>query len=109
MPGGRRRAPAAIPDELLHEPLPPESREVHVAEMRRLLALGMTRARTRLVLAYAARSDRGDEQPPSPFAEEARAAIGGAWEDREEELFGPAQSLHATLRMLRGGRPGAVA
>jgi DNA helicase II / ATP-dependent DNA helicase PcrA len=101
MPGARRRAPAAIPDELLHEPLPPDSREVHVAEMRRLLALGMTRARTRLVLAYAAKSDRGDEQPPSPFAEEARTALGAAWEEREEELFGPAESLHATFRMLR--------
>jgi DNA helicase II / ATP-dependent DNA helicase PcrA len=74
---------------------------VHVAEMRRLLALAMTRARTRLVLAYAAGSDRGDEQPPSPFAEEARAALGAEWEEREEELFGPAESLHATFRMLR--------
>jgi DNA helicase-2/ATP-dependent DNA helicase PcrA len=101
MPGARRRAPAAIPDALLHEPLPPDSRDVHVAEMRRLLALAMTRARTRLVIAYAARSDRGDEQPPSPFAEEARAALGAAWEEREEELFGPAESLHATFRMLR--------
>ncbi|HEV7460825.1 MAG TPA: ATP-dependent DNA helicase, partial [Solirubrobacteraceae bacterium] len=101
MPGARRSASASIPDELLHEPLPPDSREAHVAEMRRLLALAMTRARTRLVLSYAARSDRGDEQPPSPFAEEARAALGAAWDAREEELFGPAESLHATFRMLR--------
>ena len=101
MPGARRRAPASIPDELLHEPLPPDSRDAHVAEMRRLLALAMTRARTRLVLSYAARSDRGDEQPPSPFAEAARAALGAEWQGREEELFGPAESLHATFRMLR--------
>ncbi|MDX6672879.1 MAG: ATP-dependent helicase UvrD/PcrA [Solirubrobacteraceae bacterium] len=101
MPGARRRAPASIPDALLHESLPPDSREAHVAEMRRLLALAMTRARTRLVLSYAARSDRGDEQPPSPFAETARAALGADWEEREEELFGPAESLHATFRMLR--------
>ena len=57
--------------------------------MRRLLHVAMTRARRRLVLAYPARTDRGAAQPPSPFAEEARAAVGGEWEEREEELFGP--------------------
>jgi DNA helicase-2/ATP-dependent DNA helicase PcrA len=101
MPGARRRALEPIPDVLLHETVPPDSRDVHVAEMRRLLAQAMTRARRRLVLAYAASSDRGAEQPPSPFVEEARAALGAAWEDREEELFGPAETLHATFRMLR--------
>src|SRR5204863_159582 len=101
MPGARRRALEPIPDALLHEAVPPDSRDVHVAEMRRLLALAMTRARRRLVLAYAANSDRGAEQPPSPFVEEARAAVGATWEDREEELFGPAETLHATFRLLR--------
>jgi DNA helicase II / ATP-dependent DNA helicase PcrA len=42
----------------------------------------MTRAREGLVLAFAARSDGGALQPPSPFAEEARAALGAQWEDR---------------------------
>ncbi len=37
----------------------------------------------------------------SPFVEEARAAVGGEWETREEELFGPAESLHSTYRILR--------
>ena len=36
----------------------------------------MTRARRRLVLAYPAATERGARQPPSPFAEEARAALG---------------------------------
>src|SRR5205814_1918183 len=45
--------------------------------------------------------DRGAVQPPSPFAEEARAAVGGEWEPREEELFGPAETLQSTFRLLR--------
>jgi len=95
MPGARRRAMEPIPDELLREALPPDSRSTHVAEMRRTLHVAMTRARASLTLAYA------DPGPPSPFAEEARAAVDGRWEDREEELFGPAETLHSTFRMMR--------
>jgi superfamily I DNA/RNA helicase/RecB family exonuclease len=102
MPGARRRAFEPIPDALLHEELPPDSRDAHVAEMRRLLHVAMTRARRALVLAYPERSEAGAVQQPSPFAEEARAALGGMWEQREEELFGPAETLHATARALRG-------
>ena len=77
MPGARRVALEPIPDALLHEELPADTRDAHVAEMRRLLHLGMTRAREGLVLAYVARTERGALQPPSPFAEDARAAVGG--------------------------------
>jgi len=73
----------------------------HDATMRRLLHVAMTRAREGLVLAYASASDRGARQPPSPFAEDARAALGAAWEDRDEELFGPDEALHATFQTLR--------
>jgi DNA helicase-2/ATP-dependent DNA helicase PcrA len=69
--------------------------------MRRLLHVAMTRARARLVLAYPERTEGGGAQPPSPFAEEARAAVGGEWEVREEELFGPAETLQSTFRLLR--------
>jgi DNA helicase-2/ATP-dependent DNA helicase PcrA len=69
--------------------------------MRRLLHVAMTRARHGLVLSHAAASDRGAAQPPSPFAEEARTALGEAWTEREEELFGPAETLHAAFRALR--------
>jgi len=102
MPGARRRTFEPIPDALLHEELPAESRAAHVAEMRRLLHVAMTRARARLVLAYPERSEAGAIMQPSPFVEEARAAVGGTWEQREEELFGPAESLHAAARALRG-------
>ena len=101
MPGARRVALEPIPDALLHEELPADTREVHVAEMRRLLHLAMTRAREGLVLSYSARTERGAVQPPSPFAEEALVAVGGAWEDRDEELFGPEEALHAAFTELR--------
>jgi DNA helicase-2/ATP-dependent DNA helicase PcrA len=101
MPGARRVALEPIPDALLHEELPPDTRGAHVEEMRRLLYLGITRAREGLVLAYVARTERGALQPPSPFAEEARAAAGVTWEDREEELFGPDEALHAAFTELR--------
>ena len=81
--------------------MPRPTRAAHAAEMRRLAHVAMSRARTRLVLAYPERTDRGAAQQPSPFAEEARAAVGGEWEPREEELFGPAETLQSTFRLLR--------
>jgi DNA helicase-2/ATP-dependent DNA helicase PcrA len=101
MPGPRRRTLEPIPDALIKEVVPEDSKAVHVAEMRRLMHVAMTRARRRLTLAYPERTERGATQPPSPFAEEARAAVGAEWERREEELFGPAETLQSTFRILR--------
>jgi superfamily I DNA/RNA helicase/RecB family exonuclease len=57
-------------------------------------------ARAGLVLA---RVDRGEEREntPSAFYESALAAAEAEEERHEEELFGPAEGLHATYRMLR--------
>ncbi|HZO09414.1 MAG TPA: ATP-dependent DNA helicase, partial [Myxococcota bacterium] len=101
MPGPRQRTLEPIPDALLKETLPPDTKAAHTDAMRRLLHVAMTRARTRLVLAYPQRTDRGAMQHPSPFAEEARLACGGEWEQRDEELFGPAETLQSTFRLLR--------
>jgi len=101
MPGPRQRTLEPIPDALIKEALPPDSKAAHVGAMRRLLHVAMTRARSRLVIAYPAVTERGSTQPPSPFAEEARAAVGGEWATREEELFGPAETLQSTFRLLR--------
>jgi DNA helicase-2/ATP-dependent DNA helicase PcrA len=101
MPGARRRLAEPIPAALLHEELAPDTRTEHVADMRRLLHVAMTRARDGLVLAYAARSQAGALQHPSPFLEEVRAAVDGPWEERAEELFGPDETLHATFTTLR--------
>jgi DNA helicase-2/ATP-dependent DNA helicase PcrA len=58
----------------------------------------MTRARKGLVLAW---PEGGDRSRPSPFYEEARAALRAGEELQDEELFGPAEGLHSTFRMLR--------
>jgi len=101
MPGAHTRTLEPIAPALMKEELPQDDHAAHVAEMRRLLHVAMTRARRRLVLVHPQASDRGAAQPPSPFAEEARLALGAAWEERAEELFGPDESLHSTYRILR--------
>jgi DNA helicase-2/ATP-dependent DNA helicase PcrA len=68
---------------------------------RRLLYTAMTRSRQSVVLAFAARSARGSERLPSPAVEEARLALAGEWESRDEELFGPAEALHSIFRERR--------
>jgi DNA helicase-2/ATP-dependent DNA helicase PcrA len=109
MPGAPSEVAPAVPDELRAEPGSGSGAGSgawsvaggHAAGMRRLLHVAITRARRGVVLAYAASSAHGAGQSPSPFAEEARAAAGADWEDREEELFGPAEALHSTFRGLR--------
>ena len=93
--------PEPIPEALLREPMPPDTPAGRDQSLRQLLYVAMTRARTRLVLAHPGASDRGAALTPSPVAEQARLALGGEWEGREEELFGPAETLHSTYRMLR--------
>ena len=99
MPGTvRRGAGDGIPPELVKEELPGDGRNAHEDEMRRLLHVAMTRARKGLVLAW---DEGGERSRPSPFYEEARAALRAGEELHEEELFGPAEGLHSTFRMLR--------
>ena len=101
MPGARSALVEPVPDALLDGELPADGRDAHVAHMRRLLRAAMTRSRRSLVLAYAAAGSDGARQNPSPMAEEARLAVGGTWEDRAEELFGPDEELHAMYTTLR--------
>jgi DNA helicase-2/ATP-dependent DNA helicase PcrA len=57
-------------------------------------------ARTGLVLSRLERGEEGEARP-SHFYEEALAATGAEEEEHGEELFGPAEGLHATYRTLR--------
>jgi len=57
-------------------------------------------ARSGLVLARIERGE-GGEARPSEFYASALAARAGTEESHAEELFGPAEGLHATYRMLR--------
>ncbi len=58
-------------------------------------------ARSGLVLSRIERGDEGEAARPSRFYEEALAGAGAAEEEHAEELFGPAEGLHATYRALR--------
>ena len=69
--------------------------------MREVLYQAVTRARRRVVLAYPCANDRSAALAPAPVVETMRRAVAGAWEDREEEMFGPAETLHSTYRLLR--------
>jgi DNA helicase-2/ATP-dependent DNA helicase PcrA len=69
--------------------------------VRQSLYVAVTRARRRVVLTYPSVSERGSAVLPAPPVEAMRAAVGGAWEEREEEMFGPAETLHSTYRLLR--------
>lgn len=58
-------------------------------------------ARDGLVLSRCERGPDGEPARPSRYFEEALAAAGAEEEAHEEELFGPAEGLHATYRALR--------
>ncbi|HYB26565.1 MAG TPA: ATP-dependent DNA helicase [Solirubrobacteraceae bacterium] len=69
--------------------------------VRQALYTAVTRTRRRVVLAFSCVNDRGSALAPAPALEAMRTAVSGAWEDREEEMFGPAETLHSTYRLLR--------
>jgi len=58
-------------------------------------------ARSGLVLSRLERTSEGDAAGPSRYYEQALETAGGEEEAHEEELFGPAEGLHATYRALR--------
>jgi DNA helicase II / ATP-dependent DNA helicase PcrA len=103
MPGPYRPEADGVPAELLKRAdAEADGREEHDARMRHLLQLAITRARKGLVLAWAEGAGQQGAHPrPSPFYEEARAAVGAEEELFEEELFGPAEGLHSTFRIMR--------
>jgi len=70
------------------------------AARARLAYLSMTRARQGLVMSWPEQS-AGGQVAPSPFYEAARDSLEADEESHEEELFGPAEGLHSTYRMLR--------
>ena len=96
--GGRTAPGEAIAADLAREDVEPPSADERA---RRLLYVAMTRTRSTLVLAYAASSQRRAERSPSPLVEQARAALQGEWESRDEELFGPAEALHSIFAERR--------
>jgi DNA helicase-2/ATP-dependent DNA helicase PcrA len=93
--------PEHVPDVLLQEALPPDTEDTHRAMLRQALYVALSRARARVVMSYPCANDRGARLVPSRPLEEMRDMLDAAWDDREEELFGPAETLHSTYRLLR--------
>ncbi len=93
--------PEPIPDALLREELPPDSEAGQQLALGQALYVGFSRARERLVLSFPSADDRGAALRPSPFLDAAAAELGAVWAEKEEELFGPAEALHSTYRLMR--------
>ena len=99
--GIRAPTPEPIPEALLTEPLPAADDARSAAGLGAELYVAASRACGRLVLAYARADDRGAELAPMPSLERARQALDAIWVDKQEELFGPAEALASTYRLLR--------
>jgi DNA helicase II / ATP-dependent DNA helicase PcrA len=99
--GMTARLPEPIPAALLDEPLPPDDAATARRMLRQALYVAAGRARQRLVFAVPRADDRGEPLAPLPAMEPVAATVGDLWQDREEELFGPAEALHSTYRLLR--------
>ena len=93
--------PEPIADALLREELPADDDANRRAALGQSLYVACSRARRRLVLSYPRADDRGTERGPAPLLESARGVLAGVWKEKEEELFGPAEALHSTYRLLR--------
>jgi DNA helicase-2/ATP-dependent DNA helicase PcrA len=89
-----------IPPKLLSERPAAEVENAATARRARLAYLAMTRARRALVLSWPQTTGEGSVEA-SAFYETARAALGGEEEVHDEELFGPAEGLHSTYRLMR--------
>ena len=87
-----------VPEPALAERDPDQ---VQAPVLRQTMYVAVTRTRRRVVLTYPAVGERGSALGPALAVEAMRTAVSGAWEDREEEMFGPAETLHSTYRLLR--------
>ncbi len=87
-------APEPIPDALLHDVLPPDGPRQREQALRQMLYVALSRASERVVLCFAG-------EAACSLVEDARVALSEEWEEKEEELFGPAETLHSTYRLLR--------
>jgi DNA helicase-2/ATP-dependent DNA helicase PcrA len=94
------QAPERIPAALLADGLAPE-RDERLPSLATGLYVAISRARARAVLSYPSVNDRGAALLPAPALEQARGELQAEWEDKQEELFGPAETLHSTYRLLR--------
>ena len=88
-----------VDDELVPEPRPPAAALTADALRARRAYVALSRVRGSLVLSFPEQNRAGAGRP-SPIYEAVRE-LGAAEETHEEELFGPAEGLHSTYRMIR--------
>ena len=103
MPGPYRPEADGVPAELLKDA---RARRATAARRTRrrcaqLLHLAMTRARKGLVLAWAEAGRRARTRGRRPSTRRRWRPSGVEEEVFEEELFGPAEGLHSTFRIMR--------
>lgn len=89
-----------VPSELATGSLPEADDDLASVRQKRLAYLAITRATRSVVLSWPQEADR-EETSPAPFYEAAREALEASEEVQAEEVFGPAEGLHATYRMIR--------
>jgi DNA helicase II / ATP-dependent DNA helicase PcrA len=89
-----------VPEDLAAGPLPEPGPGLIESRQRRLAYLAVSRAARAAVLSYPEEAGR-EAAAPARFYEEARDALGATEEVHEEEVFGPAEGLHSTYRMIR--------
>ena len=89
-----------VPPELVGDDLPAAGDELVAERRARLAYVAMTRARRALVLSWP-ETVNDTPAPPSAAYEAVRDTLGGIEEMHSEELFGPAEGLHSTYRMVR--------
>ncbi len=85
-----------IPDELLNEPLAPDDEATRAKLLHERLENGVRRGRADAVMSYVVAKGG-----PHELVNGARALAGAEWEPVEEELFGPAETLPSSYRLLR--------
>jgi DNA helicase-2/ATP-dependent DNA helicase PcrA len=89
-----------IPDELLDSEFPKPGPDLSARGRAQLAYLAATRARGALVLSWPEATTEGPARPAGEY-EAVREVLGIEEEIHDEELFGPAEGLHATYRMVR--------
>jgi len=88
-----------VPEELVEGERPEPGSELAAAHRAQLAYIAATRARTSLVMSWP--EPPGGAGGPGPEYEAVARALDLTEERHAEELFGPAEGLHSTYRMLR--------
>ena len=89
-----------VPEGLATGTLPEADDDLIARRQARLAYLTVSRATRAVVLSWPEEADR-EAVSPAPFYEAARDALSASEEVQAEEVFGPAEGLHSTYRMIR--------